>query len=153
VRFVVFSPVETALSVESTGVTRKTKKSKSTIEDLADFLRNWHYDRHLRKIRTAFKNQVSCTIQAIGRSFPEGTKLSAPPGGYILWVELDGRIDGIELFKLAWEKRICIMPGAITTNSNGSKNCIRISCGHPFTERSEQGIQTLGRIIAGMMKY
>lgn len=120
---------------------------------LADFLRNGHYDRHLRKIRTAFKNQVSCTIQAIGRCFPEGTKLSSPSGGYILWVELDRRIDGMELFKLAWEKRICIMPGAITTNSLGSKNCIRISCGHPFTERSEQGIQTLGLIIAGMLKY
>ena len=119
---------------------------------LADFLQNGHYDRHLRKIRTAFKNQVSCTIQAIGRSFPEGTKLSAPSGGYILWVELDGRIDGMELFKLAWGKRICVVPGAITTNSGGSKNCIRISCGHPFTERSEEMIQALGRIIAGMLR-
>ena len=32
--------VETALSVESTGLTRKTKKSKSTLEDLADCLRD-----------------------------------------------------------------------------------------------------------------
>lgn len=119
---------------------------------LADFLKNGHYDRHLRKIRTAFKNQVSCTIQAIGRYFPEGTKLSAPSGGYILWVELDSRIDGMELFNRAWEKRICVVPGAITTNSGGSKNCIRISCGFPFTERLEGMIQELGRILAGMLE-
>ena len=118
---------------------------------LADFLKNGHYDRHLRKIRAAFKNQVSATVQAIGRSFPEGTKLSAPAGGYILWVELDSRIDGMELFKKAWEQGICVVPGAITTNSGGSKNCIRISCGHPYTERSEQMIQALGRMIAGML--
>jgi DNA-binding transcriptional MocR family regulator len=117
---------------------------------IADFLQNGHYDRHLRKIRTAFKNQVSCTIQAIGCCFPEGTKLSKPSGGYILWVEFDRRINGMEIFKRAWEEKICVLPGAITTNSGGSKNCIRISCGHPFTERSEQIIQTLGRIISDM---
>ncbi len=115
---------------------------------LADFLENGHYDRHLRKIRAAFQNQVSCTAGAISRHFPEGTKLSTPAGGYILWVELDGRIDGMELFRRAWDKKICVVPGAITTSTGRLNNCIRISCGHPFTEQTERGIETLGRIIS-----
>ncbi|MDK9706886.1 MAG: PLP-dependent aminotransferase family protein [Desulforhopalus sp.] len=115
---------------------------------LADFLENGHYDRHLRKIRSAFRNQVSCTAAAIGRHFPEGTRLSTPGGGYILWVELDERVDGMELFRRAWDKKICVVPGAITTSSGRLNNCIRISCGHPFTGQTERAIETLGRIIA-----
>ena len=117
---------------------------------LADYLQNGLYDRHLRRLRTALKSQVSSTIQAIARHFPSGTKLTTPAGGYILWVELNPKIDGTELFTRAWEEKIFILPGAIATSTGRSKNCIRISCGHPFTDRLEKGIGRLGRIISGM---
>lgn len=113
---------------------------------LADFLQNGHYDRHLRKLRGAFRQQVSATIQAIARYFPQGTKLTAPAGGYILWIELDKQIDGMELFRLARSRNILFIPGAIATNTGRAKNCIRISCGHPFTDRLEEGIRTLGQL-------
>jgi DNA-binding transcriptional MocR family regulator len=53
---------------------------------IADFLETGQYERHLRKLRIALKNQVSNTAQAIARLFPQGTKLTAPSGGYVLWV-------------------------------------------------------------------
>lgn len=115
---------------------------------LADYLQNGLYDRHLRRLRAALRNQVSSTVQAIARYFPEGTKLTTPSGGYILWVELDKKVDGTELAARAWEEKIFVLPGAIATSTGRTKNAIRISCGHPFTERLEQGIERLGQLIS-----
>ena len=114
---------------------------------IADFLQKGLYERHLRKYRTALKNQVSNTALAIARYFPDGTKITAPDGGYILWVELSKNIDSIELFHLAREEHIFIIPGGLKTSTGKYKNCIRISCGHPWDEKLERGIKRLGKII------
>jgi DNA-binding transcriptional MocR family regulator len=114
---------------------------------IADFLHKGLYDRHLRKYRNALKNQVSNTALAIARYFPDDTKISAPYGGYILWVELNKNIDGIELFHQARKEKIFIIPGAIKSCTGKFKNCIRISCGHPWDVKLEKGIMRLGEII------
>lgn len=118
---------------------------------IADFLKNGYYDRHLRKFRRALQNQVSNTAQAIAKFFPEGTKLTAPNGGYILWVELDKRIDSMELFHEAKKANISILPGAVGSTTTGFNNCIRLNCGNPWSEEMERGIATLGEIISDML--
>ena len=110
-------------------------------------LRYWRVGRHLRKYRNGLKNQVSNTARAIARYFPKDTKLTAPDGGYILWVELNSKIDSIELYYLAGEDKIFIIPGVITSSTGKYKNCIRISCCHPWDENLEKGIMRLGKII------
>ncbi|MCB2182280.1 MAG: PLP-dependent aminotransferase family protein [Desulfobulbaceae bacterium] len=118
---------------------------------IADFLQNGHYERHLRKYRNAMKNQVSNTARAIARYFPEDTKLTAPDGGYVLWLELNKKIDSIELYSMAREENIFIIPGGICTSTGKYKNCIRISCGNPWNDRLEHGIRQLGKIIKKMV--
>ncbi|WP_306549321.1 PLP-dependent aminotransferase family protein [Desulfobulbus sp.] len=115
---------------------------------VADFLETGKYDRHLRKLRVALKNQVSSATQAIARYFPEGTKLTAPHGGFILWVELAANVDGVELFHLAKAEKIFVIPGAISSGAGRFKNCVRISCGAPWNEQMEGGMRRLGRLAA-----
>lgn len=117
---------------------------------LADFLENGHYERHLRRLRIAIKNQVGSTAQAIARYFPGGTKLTAPEGGYMLWVELAAQIDGVELFHRAQDEKIYFFPGAISSSTGRFKNCIRISCGTPWNEEMEDGIRRLGALVASL---
>jgi len=62
---------------------------------VADFLASGSYDRHLRKLKTALKNQVSQSAAAISRYFPAGTRISSPRGGYVIWVELPDGVDGM----------------------------------------------------------
>ncbi len=64
---------------------------------ISEFLKSGSYDRHLRKLRTALKNQVSNTALAISRYFPEDTKLTAPQGGLILWINLKSVVDGLKV--------------------------------------------------------
>ncbi len=115
---------------------------------VADYLESGSYDRHLRKLRSALKNQTLNTALAIARHFPEGTKISAPVGGLILWVQMDERVDGMKVFYEAREQKIFVLPGIISSSTEHYANCIRISCGNLWNERIESGIQTLGQIVA-----
>ena len=55
---------------------------------VAEFLASGGYDRHLRRLRAALETNVERYREAIMAEFPEGTRVSAPRGGFVLWVEL-----------------------------------------------------------------
>src|SRR5215472_9845291 len=55
---------------------------------IAEFIESGGYDRYLRSLRETLSRQVQLYSQAITRHFTDGTKISRPAGGYILWVEL-----------------------------------------------------------------
>ena len=113
---------------------------------LSRFLRGGNYDRHLKKLRTCLKNQVSNTALAVARFFPQNTKISAPSGGVALWVQLEAHVDSLDLFRKALEAKIAVMPGIIFAVSDTFKNCLRISCGMPYDDTVERGLKTLADI-------
>ena len=112
----------------------------------AEFLRGGAYDRHLRKLRTALKNQVSQMAQAIATYFPPDTRITAPRGGLVLWVELNPKVDSLAFYREAQRRRIAILPGIICSTTTKFKHFIRISCGFPWTARIEDGVKVLGEI-------
>jgi DNA-binding transcriptional MocR family regulator len=118
---------------------------------VAQFLKTGGFDRHLRRLRTALKNQITNTSLAIARYFPRGTRITAPQGGLTLWVELDKKVDGLKVFQEARKRMITIFPGIICSTTGRYRNFIRISCGSPWSEKIENGIRTLARIIADQM--
>ena len=117
---------------------------------VAEFLKSGVYDRHLRRLRTALKNQVTNTALSIARHFPEGTRITAPQGGLTLWVELDRRVDALQVYRRAREQKISIFPGTICSTTGRYGNCIRINCGYPWSRRIDTGIRTLAVIITEM---
>jgi len=117
---------------------------------VAEFLAGGAFARHLRKMRNSLKKQTTDTALAVSRYFPQGTKISVPEGGYTLWVELGRTIDSLKLWSRAAKRNISIFPGALCSGSNQYSHYIRLSCGHPFTEKLEQGIAELGRLVGEM---
>ncbi len=118
---------------------------------VAQFLKTGAFDRHLRRLRTALKNQISNTALAIARYFPDGTRVTAPKGGLTLWVELDKKVDGLKVFQEARKHKISILPGIICSTTGRYRNFIRISCGYPWSEPIEKGIKTLAHIVGAMI--
>ena len=117
---------------------------------VAKFMQNGAYERHLRRLRTALKNQVSNMALAVARLFPDNTKISSPQGGLTLWVQLNPRVDSLELFRRALKARIAVLPGIICASSATYDNCIRISCGMPWNKRLEQGLLALASIVKAL---
>ncbi len=90
---------------------------------------------------------MSDTILTIARTFPVNTKITSPDGGTTLWIQLDDKIDILEVFREAVNKKISFLPGRICSTTPEYNNCMRISCGKPFDKDLEKGLTTLGEII------
>jgi DNA-binding transcriptional MocR family regulator len=84
--------------------------------------------------------------QGIAKYFPPGTRISRPAGGYMLWIELPPRVDGLNLHRAALLERISILPGVLFSATGRYKSCIRINCGHVWTKRHDRALLTLGRL-------
>ncbi len=113
---------------------------------VAEFLESGGYDRHLKRLRTTLQSQVDGVRQAISRYFPAGTRISRPAGGYMLWVELPGRINAMNLYQAALAQHISILPGTIFYATGRFRNYIRLNCGHSWTDAHERALLTLGRL-------
>ncbi len=115
---------------------------------VAEFLASGGYDRHLRRLRTAVAGNVERYREAIATQFPDGTRVSAPRGGFVLWVELPPGVDALQLHEQALRKRIVVAPGPLFSARQRFTNFIRISAGTPWSDRVADGIRTLARLIA-----
>jgi len=113
---------------------------------ISDFLRNGGYDHHLRSIRRAYHQQLHLFSQAILRQFPEGTRLSRPDGGFVLWVELPPGVDTLRLHREALKHHITTAPGALFSVKDRYRNCLRMNCGVPWNEKIEAALRTLGEL-------
>jgi DNA-binding transcriptional MocR family regulator len=113
---------------------------------VAEFLSEGGYDRHVRKLRRTLADQTARYREAIAAAFPEGTRVSCPQGGFVLWVEMKEDVKAVELQLRALDRGIAIAPGPIFSARNRFTSCVRISTGHPFSEAIERAIADLGRI-------
>jgi DNA-binding transcriptional MocR family regulator len=113
---------------------------------VAEFLESGGYDRHVKRLRTNLASQVDRVRQAIAKYFPEGTRISRPAGGYMLWVELPLKVDALRLYRAALSANISILPGAVFSATNRYRNHIRINCGHTWSETYDRALLTLGRL-------
>ncbi len=117
---------------------------------LAEFLASGGYDSHLRRIRRVFADHIDRMTRAIDRYFPEGTRVTRPAGGFVLWLELPPTCDSRELFHAALKAGICFAPGDMFSASDRYRHCIRLSCGEPWSERIEQSLATLGELAKSL---
>lgn len=113
---------------------------------MAEYLSAGAYDNHLRGIRKSFASNIRATSKTIAETFPAGTRISRPEGGFALWVELPDKIDTRALFELAIQEAICFAPGDLFTTSNNYRSCMRISCGYPWNSEIERAIWKLAEL-------
>jgi DNA-binding transcriptional MocR family regulator len=113
---------------------------------IAEFIQSGGYDRYLRGLRETLQRQGQLYSQAIARYFPEGTKISRPAGGYVLWLELPKNVDAMKLYRLAALQHIKIIPGVIFSATGQFQNYIRMSYGFPLDDTIDSALCTLGKL-------
>ncbi len=114
---------------------------------VAEFLSSGAYDRHLRKLRATLEANVDRYRTAILTEFPEGTRVSAPRGGFVLWVELPAHNDALSLHEQAMKKGIVVAPGPLFSARQRFSSFIRISAGTPWSERMASAVTALAKLV------
>lgn len=119
---------------------------------IAAYLEGGYYTRQLRTLRNGLQKQMTIMQLELSRHFPQGTKVTRPSGGGVLWLELPSNVDAAAYFYRAKENGIGIAPGPIFTTQARYENFIRISCSGLWDDRLAQGITLLGRLAHEMME-
>ncbi len=114
---------------------------------IAEFLESGSYDHHLRRIRRAYAQKVGQMAHAVVRSFPEGTLVTNPQGGFVLWVQLPERVDSLDLFRRAVQAGITLAPGYLFSATPKYRNYIRLNAAY-WSFSAERVLRRLGELAA-----
>ncbi|MDM1018723.1 PLP-dependent aminotransferase family protein [Acinetobacter sp. VNK23] len=111
---------------------------------LADFIYSRGYREHLDHLRPRLMQQVEqyrvCILETF-KGIPMA--LSQSQGGYALWIQLPDTITGLELYYLAQEQGINIVPGEVFGEDQRYQHFLRLNAGHALTEEIRHAIQQL----------
>jgi len=119
---------------------------------LAEFMATGGYERHLRNLRRTYAQLIARMTDAVARYFPAGTRVTRPQGGHLLWVELPGNADALTLHHQALAAGISIAPGPIFSARQQYRNCLRLNCANPWSDKLEQALAKLGRLATGLVR-
>ena len=113
----------------------------------ARLLESGVYERHLRRVRVEYARAVEQMIDAVDRHFPEGTKVTRPDGGFVIWIELPKDVDSFELARKLLGNGISIAPGPIFSASQKYRNCMRLSCACRWSNEVEKALASIVRLL------
>jgi DNA-binding transcriptional MocR family regulator len=116
---------------------------------VAAYVESGGFDRHLRRVRHMYRDQMEAVIDAVVRHFPPEIRLTRPVGGHVLWVQLPDGVDSLKLYNEASRAGIRIAPGPMFSPTGGYRNFIRLNTGFPWRPSIERQIETLGRLVGG----
>jgi DNA-binding transcriptional MocR family regulator len=124
------------------------KTNPLTQHVIAELMASRGFDVHLRTLRRRFGEQIARMRDAVARHFPAETRVTDPQGGFVLWLELPPDIDCTALHADAAAEGIAFVPGELFSASGRYRNCLRLACGQPWSERIEDAVRRLGGLAA-----
>lgn len=148
----IIPPAKSADTIEMLKFSNTVSTNSASQLAIADYLKNSNYDRHLRKIRQILSQNMHLYSQKILECFPEGTKITTPSGGCLIWIEFPKGIDTLELHQRALKHKISIIPGPVFSSSGKYQNCIRISIAAEWNENVQNALEKVGKLSKQLLK-
>lgn len=87
-------------------------------------------------------------MDAIGRHFPDGTRVTRPRGGHMLWVELPPRVNALELFEATLGQGMSLAPSPLFSARRKFDSFVRLNCAYHPPDVLEGALRTLGQLVA-----
>jgi DNA-binding transcriptional MocR family regulator len=119
---------------------------------VAELLATGGYALHLRRLKAALHGQQRALREAVLRYFPEGTQVTDPLGGMVLWAklpEVEGRSRSTRvLFEQARTEGISFTPGHLFGEGDAFDDCLRLNAGNRWTSELQAAVRRLGELAA-----
>jgi 2-aminoadipate transaminase len=114
---------------------------------LHQYLKDNDIERHIAKIRKAYKEQRDFMVQTMQETFPEDVSFTRPEGGMFLWVTLPEGMSSLDLFNRAIKEKVAFVPGLAFYADGGGSNTMRLNFSNSDNERIFEGITRLAKVI------
>jgi DNA-binding transcriptional MocR family regulator len=114
---------------------------------LAEFLAEGGYDHHLRRIAREYRQRTDWLRALVLDAFPQGTRVTRPLGGFVLWVELPKGFDTYQIYEQATQCGFSLAPGCAFSSSNKFGHCFRLNAAAALPR-----VEPMVRKLAGMIR-
>lgn len=118
---------------------------------IAKLMQRDSFEQHLRQLRHTLRSNYVLMRNVIEQSFPPGTQLSVPQGGYVIWVKLPPSIDALALYRAAIDNGITVAPGTIFSHKKEFTHYIRLNFSHLWTLAIEKAVRDVGALACDML--
>jgi len=116
---------------------------------IAHYLKSNRYDQMMRRAVRTYQQRSELLRRLILEHFPEGTLVTQPQGGFVLWVELPEHMDAVQLHQAALHQGIAITPGVIFSPRGDYRHHLRMSSGQAEDTEMRDGVRRLGTLAFG----
>jgi DNA-binding transcriptional MocR family regulator len=114
---------------------------------LREFLAVGALDPHLLRLRERNTRRRTLALDAIARSFPEGTRVDPPLGGYMLWAKLPRAYDITAVRDAARKERVVFGAGPVFFTQPQPTTSLRLNCAKATESELVGGLEALGAIL------
>jgi len=114
---------------------------------LREFLAADALDPHLEGLHKRNRRRRELALDAIARTFPSGTEVVQPRGGYMLWTELPSKVDLGAVRDRARQEGIVFAAGSVFFASPQEKSYLRLNCAKASEEELVRGLSVIGEIL------
>lgn len=112
---------------------------------VAEFLATGGYEHHLRGLRRICAERVAAMGERVGETFPEGTRVTRPKGGFTLWVEMPESVDSMALYATLETQGITVAPGTLFSTGDTFRNYLRLNAA-AFTPETRWALDAVGKV-------
>ena len=119
---------------------------------MADLLTQPGAEASYRQLRATVAARVDEAGRIIAESFPAGTRVTDPPGGFILWAELPREIDTFALFRACLAEHIVFAPGTMFSATDRYRHCVRLGVGGRWDNAQRQALRRIGEMACEMLQ-
>jgi 2-aminoadipate transaminase len=121
-----------------------------------DFCRSDAFEAHARQVQDLYRSHRDRIVAALARELPE-IRLTAPEGGYYVWLTLPGHLDGDAVAREAAALGVNVIAGskffanaapAFPRNRASGKNHIRLSYSFAGLDQIDAGVRRLAQACA-----
>jgi DNA-binding transcriptional MocR family regulator len=112
----------------------------------SEVLASGDYERHLRRLKGRVRAGMQAVTARVQAGFPRGTRISAPPAGFLLWLELPRQVDALQVHRLALALGIGVSPGPLFSPRGDLVHHLRLNCANEPTPRLLGAVDQIGQL-------
>ncbi|RMD00989.1 PLP-dependent aminotransferase family protein [Aquitalea palustris] len=114
---------------------------------LARLLASGQHGDMLTRLRASLRSRRDAMQEQIKESFPAGSRLLQPEGGYFQWVILPEGLDCAALLPMAIEQGIHYAPSTLFYPQHGPSNALRLNFSFFDPLHQREGVALLGALL------